>query len=844
MALTRKGALAGERNGDGFGSLTWRSQSCKIDEVSRLLYHPAMRRRAFGTGFLIIFSILSTLACNLPEAMGLIATATPTVTPTVTATPSPTPTPTPEPGVHLDTGDKALFNGEWDRALNAYQSAHAQSNDPNERARAKLGIGRTLMQAGRNEEAIGALSEYLTLYTEHEAYGRGFYLRARVYEAVDRNSEAEQDYQMYLNLRPGLIDAHVHELRGDVLVELKDYSGAILAYQAALKAPKLGDGLGIEIKIAQSHAESGDFTSALAQYAEIYEKTSNEFVRAQMDYLMGLAYAQQGQFDQAYRRYLDAVENYPKAYDSYAGLVILVQDGITVNELDRGLVDYYAGQFGVALAAFDRYLSIFPADHDGMVHYFRGLTLRALGNYQEAVLEWSGLIGDHPEDLYWDSAWEEKAYTQWAYLDQHSQAVQTLLDFVAVVPNHPRAAEFLFDAGLVSERDGELEQATRIWQRVADEYPSSTWTYRALFLAGISRYRLGSLDLAIETFQRALGHVNATDERAAAYLWIGKTKQALADDEAAQAAFQMAADADPGGYYSLRADELAAGRAPFRSPGVYSFEADLEAAQREAEDWLRSTFIISGPEPLSALSTALASDPRLIRGDEFWALGLYEEARDEFEALRMAYEEDAEATYRLMHKYLELGLYRSAIYASRQIMRLAGMEEAATRFAPWYLRYVRFGPYFGELILPQALAHDFDGLFLLSVIRQESLFEGFATSYAAARGLMQIIPSTGLYLADQLGWPPGYTQDDLYRPVVSVRLGSQYLADQRDFFDGDLYVALSAYNAGPGNAAIWNALAPDDPDLYLEVVRFSQPREYIRVIFWAYSHYRDLYASP
>jgi soluble lytic murein transglycosylase len=42
---------------------------------------------------------------------------------------------------------------------------------------------------------------------------------------------------------------------------------------------------------------------------------------------------------------------------------------------------------------------------------------------------------------------------------------------------------------------------------------------------------------------------------------------------------------------------------------------------------------------------------------------------------------------------------------------------------------------------------------------------------------------------------------------------------RRDRFDGDLYAALAAYNAGPGNAAIWHELAPDDPDLVLDVIR-------------------------
>jgi soluble lytic murein transglycosylase len=287
-----------------------------------------------------------------------------------------------------------------------------------------------------------------------------------------------------------------------------------------------------------------------------------------------------------------------------------------------------------------------------------------------------------------------------------------------------------------------------------------------------------------------------------------------------------------------------ADRVPFQSLGVFDFRFDEDAEQKEAEDWLRSTFPIIGPDPLSALDPALANDDRIVRGDEYWRLGLLNQASAEFESLRLEKENDAEATYRLMHHFLELGFYRPAIYAAWRILDLADLADAGISAAPIYFSRVRFGPYFADLIMPEALRHDFDGLFVLSVIRQESLFEGFAVSYAGARGLMQIIPSTGQSLADQLGWPPGYTDLDLYRPVVSVRLGTQYLSTQRNYFDGDLYAALAAYNAGPGNAILWKAIAPEDPDLFLEVIRLQQPQDYIRYIYWAFTNYRTLYIEP
>jgi soluble lytic murein transglycosylase len=84
--------------------------------------------------------------------------------------------------------------------------------------------------------------------------------------------------------------------------------------------------------------------------------------------------------------------------------------------------------------------------------------------------------------------------------------------------------------------------------------------------------------------------------------------------------------------------------------------------------------------------------------------------------------------------------------------------------------------------------------------------------------------------------------EDLYRPNVSVRLGAEYMASNRRQFGGDIYATLAAYNAGPGSASAWLELAPDDPDLFLEVVRFQETRDYIRFIYEIYAIYRTLYS--
>jgi soluble lytic murein transglycosylase len=194
-----------------------------------------------------------------------------------------------------------------------------------------------------------------------------------------------------------------------------------------------------------------------------------------------------------------------------------------------------------------------------------------------------------------------------------------------------------------------------------------------------------------------------------------------------------------------------------------------------------------------------------------------------------------------MNHLLERNFYRQAILSSRQILDLAGLDDAGTLSAPPYFNHIRFGVYYRDLILSAADAEQLNPLFLLSVIRQESLFEPFARSSASARGLLQIMPATGQEIATQLNWPPGYTDRDLSRPIVSIRFGARYLARQRDYFGGDLVAALAAYNGGPGNTLQWVELSKGDPDLLLEVIRADETRRYIMNIFENFNIYRLIY---
>lgn len=794
---------------------------------------------------LLFLLVALALACNLPAPFLGAATPQPSSTPalsifpTLTSTPLPSPTPTPSPAVRIELGDRAIFYGDWDAAFTEFQTALNTTLDPEVRFIALLGLGRTHFLTGNYPEALSILQDLLGEELDFNLRAEAFFILGQVYRALENHQAAAEAYASYLELRPGIIDSYIQELRGDALLAAGDYTGAISAYQSAMASSRLGDSLDVAIKLARAYHASGDLATAIVAYKDIYSRTSNDYTRAQMDWLLGQAYMETGNTEDAYSAYLDAVENYPLSYDSYLALVELVEAGIPVNELDRGLVDYFAGQYGVAIAAFERYLQGEPQEPDTALYYM-GLAQSALGEHQGAIQTWERLLQEYPQSELTDQAVEQIANTQWFNLGNFRLAARTLVDFVDANPIHPRGAELLFQAARIAERGDRLEQAARLWERLADDFPSAEQASRALFLAGITRYRLANYLAAHDLFQRMLAHSLDPESRSAAYLWMGKSLQMQGESEAARAAFQQAVMLDPTGYYSERARDILEERPPFSPPLDYDLGFDLNQERREAEEWMRTVFDL--PTEIDLTSPGpLAEDARFQRGNELWRLGLHEQARAEFEDLRRAVESDPANSYRLANHLLELGLYRPAIFAARQVLTLAGMDDAASLHAPAFFNHVRFGPYYRELVVQASQEYNFHPLLLFSIMRQESLFEGFVRSSAGARGLMQILPSTGEEIANRVAWPPDFTPDDLYRPVVSIKLGTAYLERQRGFMGGDLYGMLAAYNGGPGNAATWKALVPPDPDLFLEAIRLEETRNYIKSVYEIFTIYRTIY---
>lgn len=137
-----------------------------------------------------------------------------------------------------------------------------------------------------------------------------------------------------------------------------------------------------------------------------------------------------------------------------------------------------------------------------------------------------------------------------------------------------------------------------------------------------------------------------------------------------------------------------------------------------------------------------------------------------------------------------------------------------------------------------------DPALVWAATRQESLFYHRAESSAKALGLMQLIPSTARAEAKHLGLPSS-NRYWLQLPAYNLTLGQSYLTRMLQRFDGDLVLAVSSYNAGPGRGEKWKKRrGQEDPLTFIENIPFTETRNYVKRVIHGLVMYRlQLYGS-
>lgn len=158
----------------------------------------------------------------------------------------------------------------------------------------------------------------------------------------------------------------------------------------------------------------------------------------------------------------------------------------------------------------------------------------------------------------------------------------------------------------------------------------------------------------------------------------------------------------------------------------------------------------------------------------------------------------------------------------------------------WFLKI--FYPYpHQEHIQKSSTEYQVDPHLVLAIIRTESRFYSRANSRAGAKGLMQIMPETGIWIAGQMKIQ-GFQEDMLYQPEYNLKMGIWYLSYLQKVFKGDTVKTLAAYNAGENKVkkwlleGLWTGMEKD-----ISQIPFAETREYIERVLFDYHIYKRVY---
>jgi soluble lytic murein transglycosylase len=408
--------------------------------------------------------------------------------------------------------------------------------------------------------------------------------------------------------------------------------------------------------------------------------------------------------------------------------------------------------------------------------------------------------------------------------DQDDEAIAWYVKVVIAYPHTAWAEEAAFLAGWLQFNRGKYKEAIKPLEDSLAKYPRSKWVDDATWFLGMSHYFLGEWDKA-RTRLAALAKFSGSLEGGKGSYWLARIEERLNNKDAAIAGYRATVARHPFSWYSL----LARSRLAALAVKIGPF-GDEQPKQK-------------GPPLAATIDPKLAADPVIQRADELIAAGLGSDAGEELSRSERAFlkRNDRGAAFAML-----LDRYRKAGNFNRPWMLAVSYSGSALDGPPiadakrwWENAYPR--AYLELIEKHQDLGKNPDG-YLHSIMRKESGFDPHILSYADAQGLLQMIPATTIRVAKALKLP--YDPGKLYEPEYNIMTGSWYIGHMLQKFKGQIPIGAGSFNSGPRPVMRWlDQYGDREIDEFVELVPYTQTREYMKKVTENYARYRYLYAN-
>ncbi len=398
------------------------------------------------------------------------------------------------------------------------------------------------------------------------------------------------------------------------------------------------------------------------------------------------------------------------------------------------------------------------------------------------------------------------------------QAIEAYLDYADRYPRRRISPEAVWKSAWLYEELNEPESAMKLYRDVRSRWQGSRYAAEAYFREGFTLYRLGRYEDADRVFTNIRFkkwrdmHVNR------AQYWSALCREVTGD--------------------TITARRLQLDLAQELWDDYYTMKSYLLNKAHIDSSWEMIREFRNSPNPLTYYANGLANlldqfetafKVRDLLGKEYAFLTLSNithsaKKREEWIALAEIYK--------------KFGAYGKAFRVYDYINRKYYSDKSYREKS--FILKERFPYYYDTIIDHYSDRYGLEPELVLGLIKQESLYDARAKSWADAYGLMQIIPPTARELA-RIAGVRLKSNEQLYDPELNIHLGSLYLKQLNRRFDGQKERILAAYNAGPHRVNRWQKIpGSDQVDVFIENIEFSETRDYVRKVLKNYYAYKLL----
>ncbi len=451
-----------------------------------------------------------------------------------------------------------------------------------------------------------------------------------------------------------------------------------------------------------------------------------------------------------------------------------------------------------------------------------------LGGAREALLYVNRAIQADPalqaQGLYLKAICYRRLKQENSILDMRNRAVRTY-------PNSPYTEKLLYSVATYYDTVKKPDSAINAYRQILRLFPRGNYSETALWKEAFYSYLDRKHEEALNRFWRYLqSYSDATSVNASLY-WMGRCYENLRDFNAADSAYEKAVVLGQHGYYGHLG--LQARQELKKKRG--------EAAKLYAGDanWLRvQKYLKSIPATNSDISVPSPALKKVIeRAGQLKTAGLAEYAITELNRAIRQFPEEKGAVYFCARISIEQGDYDTAFRTLRRAF--PEHDSRSVEDLPEEVWALLYPMKHWDTVNKEAAANKLDPVLIMGLIRQESAFNEKARSPADARGLMQILPSTGRMLARNAGVQ--YSSSKLYHADTNIKLGVLHLSGLMRKYKGKEQLALAAYNAGESRVASWIGEQGDyDLAEFVESIPFSETRNYVKRVMSNAGYYRQL----